>query len=693
VPFQIFINVWSFPHATHINTVQDDLIGNSTQGSGKPMSKIAALAKSRALQRSQQEEQNGKITSVSILDKLKTNNGTNGKGSLGSLSSLNSKTTGLSGLKGLGTKTTTTSLKRPNPFEKKQLKSEESTTSQKQPKAASVEKVSKPIIKEYDLSFNESPYISNPPHQIFQNDPLELSRKRRKLIDLKLTNVYMPANYISQAQQNFNKSSPDDIVKAAASQSKAKPTSKPEEVKPVAEKLSNLHITPTNSAKFDKDLSSRIASKPSASLVIIGHVDAGKSTLTGRLLLDYNVISTQQYQKLKREAAKQNKASFSLAWLMDSTPEERDRGVTIDSCASAFETDSYVFNIIDSPGHRDFIPNMISGVSSTDVALLVVDASTDAFESGFTLDGQTKEHTILVKSLGVEKLIVVVNKMDNVDWSSDRFQEIQSQLHLFFKSLGYHENNVSYVPVSAFSGLNVSHGPKTDEEKRKLNWFKDGSVIDALERVAKTVAVKDTNGKFIFSINDVIVSASGLEISGRIHSGSITLQQQIFIAPSNQTSLVDTIILNEKKVNVAIAGDFVTLKVKNIPVPPEVQKGDLITLEPLSIAHKLTLRLILFDLKRPILIGTPLVIFRGDSQLVASISKIISILDKVTGEPVPKKAPRHLKSSQVALVEVEFGDSRGLPGLLYKDDKILGRVVLRKDGETIGAGVVEDFQN
>lgn len=554
------------------------------------------------------------------------------------------------------------------------------------PKELSKEKpkeiINKPIIKTYDIHFNDSPFNKSS-NSIFQNNLNEISQKRRKLINYNLNNIYLPANDLLKVQKNFNKASPDDIVKNAAV--KPKP-----EIKPVTEKLSNLSITPKIN-KFEKDLSIRQNSKKSSSLVIIGHVDAGKSTLTGRLLLDHNVISQQQYQKLKREAAKQNKASFSLAWLMDSTPEERERGVTIDSCASSFETSKYIFNIIDSPGHRDFIPNMISGVASTDIALLVVDASTDAFESGFTLDGQTKEHTILVKSLGVEKLIIAINKMDNVDWSFDRFKEIKDQLNEFFKNVGFNQENVYYVPISAFSGLNVSQPPSTEEEKRKLEWFKGGSIINTLESITANLSDKNINDKFIFSINDVSNLSSSLEISGKVNSGSISIQQKILILPSNQTSTIDQILINDKKSNVAISGDFVTFKIKTVETPTEIQKGDLLTIEPLPIVYKLKIKLILFDIKRPILIGTPLILFRGDLQIVSNVSKILTIFDKVSGEPINKKTPKHLKSNQVALIELNIDDKRGLPGITFKDDKILGRIVLRKDGDTIGAGVVEEL--
>jgi elongation factor 1 alpha-like protein len=189
-------------------------------------------------------------------------------------------------------------------------------------------------------------------------------------------------------------------------------------------------------------------------IIVIGHVDAGKSTLMGHLLCELGEVSQRTLHKYEQESKKIGKQSFMYAWVLDETGEERVRGITMDVGRAQFETKTKKVIILDAPGHADFIPNMITGAGQADVALLVVDATRGEFESGFELGGQTREHALLVRSLGVNQLAVAVNKLDTTNWSQERFNEITKKLKLFLKQAGFKDSDVTYVPCSGLTGEN-----------------------------------------------------------------------------------------------------------------------------------------------------------------------------------------------------------------------------------------------
>ena len=210
--------------------------------------------------------------------------------------------------------------------------------------------------------------------------------------------------------------------------------------------------------------------KTEASFVVIGHVDHGKSTLMGRLLYDLKVVDQRSIDKYRKDASNMGKSSFALAWVMDSTSEERERGVTVDIAMNHFETDKTKFTILDAPGHRDFIPNMIAGASQADFAVLVIDAATNSFESG--LKGQTKEHALLVRSMGVQRVIIAVNKMDTTSWNEDRFTEIKQQMTAFLTSAGFQAKNLAFIPCAGLTGDNI-----VTPIPEAASWYKDSSKV------------------------------------------------------------------------------------------------------------------------------------------------------------------------------------------------------------------------
>ncbi|SCU77592.1 LADA_0A01222g1_1 [Lachancea dasiensis] len=532
-----------------------------------------------------------------------------------------------------------------------------------------------------------------------------------------------------QALNNFQKKSPDDVVMEA--QKRAFEATKGIESlsldKSNPANVSKGNAVPKNSLSEDEeddrpfeaepkirtykkatvatkpkkpvDLQAFIASKkPHLSFVVIGHVDAGKSTLMGRLLYDVGAVDNKLIRKLKRESEMIGKSSFHLAWVMDQTAEERNRGVTVDICTSDFETEHATFTIVDAPGHRDFVPNAIAGVSQVDVAVLSIDCSTDAFESGFNLDGQTKEHTLLARSLGIRHIVVAMNKMDSVDWYEGRFTDIKFELLQFFEDIGIKSEQVSWVPCSGLSG----EGVYKTKYPAGQTWYNGPSLVESLEEISKVFRVSDHHDilekPFLFSILDVVPGSKGNDaiLSGKVESGSIQGGETITIFPSEQSVVVDQILTGNAQTPTpaAIRGDFVSVKVRNAFVD-DIQSGDIAAVVGYDIgsAQEFSAQLLTFKLDRPLLPGTPFMFFRGSCEQPARVKKLISLVDKADPARVVKKKVKHLGSNQAAVIEIELVEKkRRIPMLTIEQNKHLGRIVLRKEGRTIAAGVVKTLE-
>jgi peptide chain release factor subunit 3 len=210
--------------------------------------------------------------------------------------------------------------------------------------------------------------------------------------------------------------------------------------------------------------------KEHLNIVFIGHVDAGKSTMGGNLLCITGTVDKRTMEKLEREAKEAGRESWYLSWALDSTPQERAKGKTVEVGRAYFETDQRRYTILDAPGHKTFVPSMISGAAQADVAILVISARKGEFETGFERGGQTREHIMLVKTAGVTKLVVAINKMDDVtvNWDKARYDEIKDRLTPFIKAAGFNpKTDVTFIPVSAYTGLNL----KDRLAKSVCPWF------------------------------------------------------------------------------------------------------------------------------------------------------------------------------------------------------------------------------
>uniref|UniRef100_A0A671MX36 HBS1-like protein n=1 Tax=Sinocyclocheilus anshuiensis TaxID=1608454 RepID=A0A671MX36_9TELE len=463
--------------------------------------------------------------------------------------------------------------------------------------------------------------------------------------------------------------------------------------KPSAVNEDSAAPTPTRPAGKSKqqlniraELEKRQGGKPLLNLVVIGHVDAGKSTLMGHLLYLLGNVNKRTMHKYEQEAKKAGKASFAYAWVLDETGEERDRGVTMDVGMTKFETDSKVITLMDAPGHKDFIPNMITGAAQADVAVLVVDASCGEFEAGFEAGGQTREHGLLVRSLGVTQLAVAVNKMDQVNWQQERFQEIVSKLGHFLKQAGFKDSDVFYIPTSGLSGENLTTRSKVAD---LTAWYTGPCLLEQID--AFKPPQRSVEKPFRLCVSDVFKDqGSGFCVTGKIEAGFIQTGDKVLAMPPNETCTVKGITLHDEALDWAAAGDHVSLTVTGMDII-KINVGCIFCdpKEPIRACTRFRARILLFNIEVPVTQGFPVLLHYQTVSEPATIRKLVSVLHKSSGE-VLKKKPKCLSKGQNAVVEIQT--QRPVALELYKDYKELGRFMLRYVGSTIAAGVVTEVK-
>ncbi|QPG74001.1 hypothetical protein FOA43_001318 [Brettanomyces nanus] len=516
----------------------------------------------------------------------------------------------------------------------------------------------------------------------------QLGTKLKTDLDFFRTFTNSHSDIARRVTANFSEPSPDEkqrkLDQMTSEMSKVNLSKKKAPAKP--------HTTkPKKKIDLQKELSEK-SSKPNLSFIVIGHVDSGKSTMIGRLLYDLKIVDSKTMHRLTKESDSIGKSSFSLAWIMDQTPEERSRGVTVDICQTQFETKTSRFTVIDSPGHKDYVPKMINGVTQADIAVMIVD--TASFEAGFSNNGQTKEHLTIAKNLGIKRCIIAVNKMDTVDWDVSEFIGVRDQLSAFLiENLKYEADNLIFVPTSGFLGDNVV------KKSTNCSWYKGKPLMQLLEEESRgNNRVFDEKSRFIMTINDLQQGSRDDELilGGRINSGFVQPGETILIAPGQESATVDSIcvsssdvgssILKKSLQNLAIEGEFVELKLKKIDNADNIKIGDLITKidDPLESVRKLRCEITCFNLDRPLLVGTPFILFRGNVSIPSRFSKIEQI---ITASGKLNKKRKHLSSDNSGIAEIEILDGE-IPIITFKESEKLGRIVIRKDGKTVGAGRV-----
>lgn len=426
-----------------------------------------------------------------------------------------------------------------------------------------------------------------------------------------------------------------------------------------------------------------MSEKPHLNLVVIGHVDHGKSTLVGHILYRLGFVDPKKMAELEEEAKKRGKESFKYAWLLDKLKEERERGVTIDLAFMKFETKKYYFTIIDAPGHRDFVKNMITGASQADAALLVVSARKGEFEAGMSPEGQTREHLILAKTMGIDQLIVAVNKMDVSEppWSEQRYKQIVNVLSKFMKGLGYDPTKIPFVPVSAWTGDNLI------ERSPNMPWYNGPTLVEALDQLK--VPSKPVDKPLRIPIQAVYaISGVGTVPVGRVETGVLKKGDKVVFMPPAKVGEVRSIEMHHQQIEKAEPGDNIGFNVRGIS-KKDVRRGDVVghLTNPPTVAKEFTARIFVIWHPSAITVGYTPVIHAHTASVACRISEIISKIDPRTGKEIEKN-PQFLKQGEAAIVK--FVPIKPMVIEKFSEFPPLGRFAMRDMGKTVGIGVVTE---
>jgi elongation factor 1-alpha len=424
--------------------------------------------------------------------------------------------------------------------------------------------------------------------------------------------------------------------------------------------------------------------KPHLNLIIIGHVDHGKSTMTGHLLFDTGNVDEKTIAKYAEESNKLGAGeTFKFAWVLDTLKEERERGVTIDLRFEKFETDKIFFTIIDAPGHRDFIKNMITGTSQADAAILVVSGKKGEFEVGVGPGGQTREHAYLARTLGVSQLAVAINKMDDqtVNYGEERYKECKKEMESLLKVVGYDTSKIQFVPVSGWLGDNLV------KPSAKMPWYKGPTMIDTLNSFQEPP--KPTDKPLRVPVQDVYsITGIGTVPVGRVETGVLKVGDSIIFMPANAKGECKDIETHHTKISQAIPGDNIGFNVRGI-AKTDVHRGDVAghSDKPPTVANEFIGQIIVVFHPTAIAAGYTPVMHAHTATTSATITELIQKIDARSGQ-VTQEKPDFLKTGDAALVKIR--PLRPLPIEAYSDIPQLGRFAIRDMGSTIAVGVVKE---
>jgi len=419
--------------------------------------------------------------------------------------------------------------------------------------------------------------------------------------------------------------------------------------------------------------------KPHMNVVFIGHVDHGKSTTVGRLLFDSGNIDEQALRKLKDKAAELGKSGFEFAFVMDNLKEERERGVTIDLAHKKFTTDKYDFTIIDAPGHKDFIKNMITGTAQADAAVIVVAANDGVM-------AQTKEHLFLSKTLGVGQLIVAVNKMDMKDYDQGVFDKIKTDMSNLMKTVGFKPEETPFVPIASLPGDNVVN--KSD----KLQWYTGETLVKTMDSLK--VPEKPTNLPLRLPIQDVYsITGIGVVPVGKVETGVMKIGDKVIVVPARDgkgiSGEVKTIEMHHEQVKEAEPGDNIGFNVRGIG-KKDIARGDVLghASNPPTLASEFTAQIVVLNHPTVFTTGYTPVFHIHTTQVACQIMAIEKKLNPATGETLEEN-PDFIKNGDAAIVKIK--PTTPLVIEKQKDIPHMARFAIRDSGTTVAAGMCIDL--
>jgi len=414
-----------------------------------------------------------------------------------------------------------------------------------------------------------------------------------------------------------------------------------------------------------------MAEKPHMNLVTIGHVDHGKSTLIGRLLWDTKNIPEEQMRKLKDLAKELKKETFEFAFVMDNLKEERERGVTIDVMHQRFDTSKYYFTVIDAPGHRDFVKNMITGTSQADAAILVVSAKEGPQE-------QTKEHVYLAKVLGVNQLIVAINKMDTVNYDEARYKEVKEEVGKILKTIGYDPEKIPFIATSAYKGDNVA------TKSENMSWYTGKTILESLDDLVEPE--KPVDKPLRLPVQDVYaITGVGTVPVGRVETGVMKKGDKVLFLPSNVQGEVKKIEMHHEEYPEAKPGDNVGFNVRGVD-KKAIKRGDVACHpdKPATVAKEFKAQIIVLNHPNVITKGYTPVFHCHTAQVACKIIEIEKKINPRSGETIEEN-PDFIKTGDAAIVKVVPTKPMVIEN--SKDFPELSRFAIRDMGQTVAAGV------
>ena len=426
--------------------------------------------------------------------------------------------------------------------------------------------------------------------------------------------------------------------------------------------------------------------KPHINIVVIGHVDSGKSTTTGHLLYKCGGVDQRTIEKYEKESTAKGKHSFKYAWVLDELASERERGITIDISLRKIVTEKNVFTIIDAPGHRDFIKNMITGTSQADVALLVVSAAKGEFEAGISGEGQTKEHPLLAFTLGVKQMIVLVNKMDSdsVQWKEERFLEVKREVGDHLQKVGYNPDKILFIPLSGWFGDNIV------EKSQNLPWYSGPTLLQALDNVIPPKRLTDKPLRI--TIQDVYkIEGVGTVPAGKVETGILKNGAMITFAPTGITTEVRSIEMHHEKQERAETGDSIGFNVRSVSTK-EIKRGHVCgdsKCDPPKEAVSFEAQIVVLKCPGQIVAGYTPVIDCHAAHIACTFAELKARVDKRSNK-VLEENPKGLKAGDSAIVKMVPISPMCVEA--FNQYPPLGRFAVRDMKQTIAVGVIRSVE-
>jgi len=428
-------------------------------------------------------------------------------------------------------------------------------------------------------------------------------------------------------------------------------------------------------------------------IVVIGHVDSGKSTTTGHLIYKCGGIDKRTIEKFEKEAAEMGKGSFKYAWVLDKLKAERERGITIDIALWKFETDKYYVTVIDAPGHRDFIKNMITGTSQADCAVLIVASGTGEFEAGISKEGQTREHGLLAYTLGVKQMIVACNKMDSAKYSESRFEEIKKEVGNYLKKVGYNLKKIPFIPISGW------HGDNMLEKSDKMSWW-NGTKTESKECTKALVTLRDAldaiepperpTGKALrLPLQDVYkIGGIGTVPVGRVETGVLKPGIIVRFAPVNLSTEVKSVEMHHQALTEAMPGDNVGFNVKNVSVK-DIKRGNVAgdsKNNPPGEAGNFMAQVIVMNHPGEIHAGYSPVLDCHTAHIACKFEELAQKIDRRSGK-VLEENPKMIKNGDAAMVRML--PSKPMCVEVFSEFAPLGRFACRDMKQTVAVGIIK----